>query len=537
VENHLEVVLLGGVNIFFYKQLFFVMGYMMKDGGKSFGGRSSWGGGGRSYGSSRGGGGGAMKLQAPDWSRTELKPFRKNFYKEHPEIAHLSEDQIVQWRTSSEIKVFGQNIPRPIKSFEQANLPFYILEEIAKAGFKNPTPIQSQGWSMALSGRDVIGVAQTGSGKTLGFLLPAIVQINAQPLLRKGDGPIALIVAPTRELAQQIKIEVDKFGHTSQLKNTCCYGGAPKREQAAKLRQGVDILIATPGRLIDFIQSQTTNMRRVTYLVMDEADRMLDMGFKPQIQQIVAQIRPDRQVLMFSATWPKEVDEMANGFFYNKDNVLKVIVGSEETKANANITQHIEIMADWYAKSKKMKEIVREVERMKGKIVVFCATKRGTEDIAWELKQEGFPAEAIHGDKDQWQRDQVLANFKTGKCSVMVATDVASRGIHVNGITHVLNYDVPNNSEDYVHRIGRTGRAGKSGTAYTFITNRDSKKAPGLVQVMDSAGQFVSPALRKLAQSGAYYANKKKGGKWTGGSRGGRNQRGNGGGRGRFSAY
>lgn len=387
---------------------------------------------------------------------------------------------------------------------------------------------------MALCGRDVIGVAQTGSGKTLAFLLPAIVQINAQPLLRAGDGPIALIVAPTRELAQQIKHEVDKFGQTSQLKNTCCYGGASKREQAAKLREGVDILIATPGRLIDFIQSQTTNMKRVTYLVMDEADRMLDMGFKPQIEQIVSQIRPDRQVLMFSATWPKDVEEMANGFFYNKDNVLKVIVGSEDIKANASITQHIEIMADWYAKTKKMKEIVREVEGVKGKIVVFCATKRGTEDIAWELKQEGYPAEAIHGDKDQWQRDQVLANFKAGTCSIMVATDVASRGIHVNNITHVLNFDPANNAEDYVHRIGRTGRAGNTGIAYTFISNRDSKKAPGLVKVLESANQFVSPALRKLAESGAYFAARKKGGR-GGGFRGGR--KGNGRGSGRFSAY
>merc|ERR1719391_1580367 len=240
-----------------------------------------------------------MKLQAPDWSRAQLQPFRKNFYQEDPEITNLSEDQIVEWRNSSEIKVFGQNIPRPIKTFQQANLPFYILDEIKKAGFENPTPIQCQGWSMALSGRDVIGVAQTGSGKTLAFTLPAIVQINAQPLLRPGDGPIALIVAPTRELAQQIKHEVDKFGHTSQLKNSCVYGGAPKRDQAAKLREGVDILIATPGRLLDFLTTKTTNLQRVTYLVMDDADRMLDMGFEPQIRQIVSQVRPDRQVVMF----------------------------------------------------------------------------------------------------------------------------------------------------------------------------------------------------------------------------------------------
>jgi len=522
------------------------MGYMTRGGGKSYGGGSSYGGGGSSYGkgggrggygSSRGGGADSMKLSVPDWIRSgaELPKFQKNFYREHPEITNLADEQVTEWRNKHEIKCFGRNVPRPIKHFDQANLPSYLLIEIEKAGFKDPTPIQCQGWSMALSGRDVIGVAQTGSGKTLAFLLPAIVQINAQPLLRAGDGPIALIVAPTRELAQQIKKEVDKFGHTSQLKNSCVYGGAPKRDQAAKLRQGVDILIATPGRLIDFMKSQTTNMKRVTYLVLDEADRMLDMGFKPQIQQIVSQIRPDRQVLMFSATWPKEVDAMANGFFYNKEDVLKVICGSEDIKANERITQHIEVMKDWYAKSKKLKEIVREVERIRGKIIVFCATKRGCEDLSYELQQEGFGAEAIHGDKDQWQRDEVLAHFKSGVCSIMVATDVASRGIHVNDITHVLNFDVANNAEDYVHRIGRTGRAGKSGIAYTFITKRDSKKAPGLVKVMDAAGQFVSPELRKMAESGAYFASQKRG-KWGGGSRGGSGGKKQGG-YNRFSAY
>jgi len=514
---------------------------MRQGGGNSYRGGSSYGRGGSrgGYGSSRGGGIDSMKLPAKDWSRAELPKFQKNFYREHPDITFLTDEEVAEWRTKHEIKVFGRNIPRPIKHFEQANLPSYLLVEIQKAGFKEPTPIQCQGWSMALSGRDVIGVAMTGSGKTLGFLLPAIVQINAQPLLRAGDGPIALIVAPTRELAQQIKKEVDKFGRTSQLKNSCCYGGAPKRDQAAKLRAGVDILIATPGRLIDFMKSQTTNMKRVTYLVLDEADRMLDMGFKPQIEQIVSHIRPDRQVLMFSATWPKEVDAMANGFFYNKEDILKVVVGSEEIKANANITQHIEIMADWYAKTKKLREIVREVDQVRGKLVVFCATKRGCEDLAYELQQDGLGAEAIHGDKDQWQRDEVLANFKSGVCSIMVATDVASRGIHVNDITHVLNFDMANNTEDYVHRIGRTGRAGKSGIAYTFITKRDSKKAPGLVKVLDAAGQVVSAALRKMAESGSYFASQKRG-KWGGGSRGGgRGGRGGKkqGGYSRFAAY
>merc|ERR1719192_3000734 len=189
-----------------------------------------------------------------------------------------------------------------------------------------------------MSGRDMIGVAETGSGKTLAFLLPAIVQISAQPPLGPTDGPIALIVAPTRELAKQIKAECDKFGGDS-LRNTCVYGGAPKYSQARDLRNGVEILIATPGRLLDFLEYGTTNLMRVTYLVFDEADRMLDMGFEPEIQKIVGQIRPDRQIVMFSATWPREVERLADSFFSNTADVLKVQIGSLETTANKNVTQ------------------------------------------------------------------------------------------------------------------------------------------------------------------------------------------------------
>merc|ERR550532_543572 len=281
-----------------------------------------------------------MKLRAPDWSRVDLPQFQKNFYQVHPQVNALSEQDVQAWRTKHEMLVTGNNVPRPVQNFAQANFPAYILGEIAKAGFENPTPIQSQGWVMAMSGRDMIGIAQTGSGKTLAFLLPAIVHINAQPLLRPGDGPIALIVAPTRELAKQIKVECDKFGYTSQLKNTCVYGGAPKRDQAAILRRGVEILIATPGRLIDFLSSQTTNLYRVTYLVMDEADRMLDMGFEPDIRKIISQIRPDRQTLLWSATWPKAVQKLARDF--QKD-FVQIQVGDDGLTANTDICQQVVI--------------------------------------------------------------------------------------------------------------------------------------------------------------------------------------------------
>jgi len=436
-----------------------------------------------------------------DWSRITLPVFQKNFYHEHPVITAMSDEQVEAWRKSVEMRVSGRNIPRPVTGFREANFPGYLLTEIERAGFTKPTPIQSQGWSMAMSGRDMIGVAETGSGKTLAFILPSIVHINAQPLLRPGDGPIALVIAPTRELAQQIKIECDKFAGSSLLKICCVYGGAPKRDQADILRKGVEIVIATAGRLLDFIVSRTTNLQRVTYLVLDEADRMLDMGFEPQIRQIVSQVRPDRQVVMFSATWPKAVEAMANSFFSNLDDVLKVRIGSDEISACKRVSQHIDIIKQRWRKDARLEEILRGVNH-NGKSIVFCATKRMADQVSSDLKLKGFLAEPIHGDKNQYERDRVLKDFKTGVCRIMIATDVASRGIHVNDITHVINYDFPNNIEDYVYRIGRTGRAGTYVSAYTFFSERtDAKKARPLVKCLEEAGQAVPTELLQIAAS------------------------------------
>jgi ATP-dependent RNA helicase DDX5/DBP2 len=246
-----------------------------------------------------------------------LTPFEKNFYVESPSVAAMSEREVEEYRRRKEITVEGRDIPKPVKTFDDVGFPDYVIQEITRAGFVEPTPIQSQGWPMALKGRDLVGIAETGSGKTLAYLLPAIVHVNAQPILAPGDGPIVLVLAPTRELAVQIQQEAAKFGSSSRIKNTCIYGGVPKGPQVRDLQKGVEIVIATPGRLIDMMDSHHTNLRRVTYLVLDEADRMLDMGFDPQIRKIVSQIRPDRQTLYWSATWPKEVEQLARSFLYN----------------------------------------------------------------------------------------------------------------------------------------------------------------------------------------------------------------------------
>lgn len=419
-------------------------------GGGYGGGGGGYGGGG--YGGGYGGGGGdrmsnlGAGLQKQNWDLDTLPKFEKSFYQEHPNVSARSAAEVEKFRRDHSITVAGRDVPKPVETFDEAGFPRYVMDEVKAQGFPAPTAIQSQGWPMALSGRDVVGIAETGSGKTLTYCLPAIVHINAQPLLAPGDGPIVLVLAPTRELAVQIQQEITKFGKSSRIRNTCVYGGVPKGPQIRDLQRGVEVCIATPGRLIDMLESGKTNLRRVTYLVLDEADRMLDMGFEPQIRKIIGQIRPDRQTCMWSATWPKEVRALASDF---QTDFIQVNIGSMDLAANHRITQIVEVVSESEKRDKMIKHLekVMEDKDAQNKILIFTGTKRVADEITRFLRQDGWPAlcklysitmchddpltrsPAIHGDKQQNERDWVLDQFKTGKSPIMVATDVASRGI------------------------------------------------------------------------------------------------------------
>ncbi|EJD06476.1 DEAD-domain-containing protein [Fomitiporia mediterranea MF3/22] len=463
-------------------------------------------------------------LKNIDWNTHRLEKFEKNFYREDERVKARSDREIEEFRRLKEMKVSGRHVPRPVTTFEEAGFPDYILKTIHAQGFTAPSAIQCQAWPMALSGRDVVAIAQTGSGKTISFALPAMLHINAQPLLMPGDGPIALILAPTRELAVQIQQECTKFGSNSKIRNTAIYGGAPKGPQIRDLQRGVEIVIATPGRLIDMLETQKTNLLRVTYLVMDEADRMLDMGFEPQIRKIVSQIRPDRQTLMFSATWPKDVQKLANDFLTD---MIQVNIGSMELTANHNITQIIEVCTDFEKRNKLVKHL-DYISTQNAKVLIFTATKRVADDITKYLRQDGWPALAIHGDKEQRERDWVLGEFKGGRSPILIATDVASRGLDVKDVGFVINYDFPNNCEDYIHRIGRTGRAGQKGIAYTFFTTENAKSARELVTILKEAKAEVPPQLQEMVQFGGGGGGR---GRFGGGrGRGGGGNRGYGGG-------
>ncbi|PIN04912.1 ATP-dependent RNA helicase [Handroanthus impetiginosus] len=400
------------------------------------------------------------------------------------------------YRHRHEISVTGDNVPPPFTSFEATGFPSEILREAKQAGFSAPTPIQAQSWPIALQGRDIVAIAKTGSGKTLGYLIPGFIHLKRRsnnPRL----GPTVLVLSPTRELATQIQDEALKFGRSSKISCTCLYGGAPKGPQLKDLDRGVDVVVATPGRLNDILEMRRVSLHQVSYLVLDEADRMLDMGFEPQIRKIVKEVPSRRQTLMYTATWPKEVRRIAADLLVNP---VQVNIGNvEELAANKAITQYVEVLSPM-DKRRRLEQILRSQEPG-SKIIIFCSTKRMCDQLAGNLNRQ-FGAAAIHGDKSQGERDHVLNEFRTGRSPVLVATDVAARGLDIKDIRVVINYDFPTGIEDYVHRIGRTGRAGATGVAYTFFCDQDSKHASDLVKLLEGANQNVPVEVRDMASRG-----------------------------------
>ncbi|CAI9111190.1 OLC1v1011346C1 [Oldenlandia corymbosa var. corymbosa] len=439
------------------------------------------------------------------------------------------------YRKRHEISVTGEGVPPPLMSFDSTGFPSEILREVQNAGFSAPTPIQAQSWPIALQGRDIVAIAKTGSGKTLGYLLPGFIHLK-QRHNNPQMGPTVLVLSPTRELATQIQDEAMKFGRSSRICCTCLYGGAPKGPQLKELDRGVDIVVATPGRLNDILEMRRISLHQVSYLVLDEADRMLDMGFEPQIRKIVKEVPTRRQTLMYTATWPKEVRKIAADLLVKP---VQVNIGNvDELVANKSITQHIELLSPM-DKQRRVEQILRSQEPG-SKMIIFCSTKKMCDMLARNLTRQ-FGAAAIHGDKSQSDRDFVLNQFRSGRSPVLVATDVAARGLDIKDIRVVINYDFPTGIEDYVHRIGRTGRAGATGVAYTFFSDQDAKHASDLVKLLEGANQRVPVELRDIASRGGGMGRSRRWGPGPGGRDGGRGGRydsdysGRDGGRGRWS--
>ncbi|KAL2760618.1 hypothetical protein ACRALDRAFT_2056653, partial [Sodiomyces alcalophilus JCM 7366] len=420
------------------------------------------------------------------------------------------------------VEASGQDVPEPVHAFTNPPLDDHLISNITLAHYKVPTPVQKYSIPIVMGGRDLMACAQTGSGKTGGFLFPILSQAfingpSAVPANAAGGGfgrqrkayPTSLILAPTRELVSQIYEEARKFAYRSWVRPCVVYGGADIGSQLRQIERGCDLLVATPGRLVDLIERGRISLQNIKYLVLDEADRMLDMGFEPQIRRIVeGEDMPsvqNRQTLMFSATFPRDIQMLARDFL--KDYVFLSVgrVGS----TSENITQKVEYVEDADKRSVLLDILHTHAG---GLTLIFVETKRMADSLSEFLINQNFPATSIHGDRTQRERERALEHFRNGRCPILVATAVAARGLDIPNVTHVLNYDLPTDIDDYVHRIGRTGRAGNTGHSTAFFNRGNRGIVRELLELLKEANQEIPQFLETIARESSF----------GGGGRGGR---------------
>ncbi|KAI3879290.1 hypothetical protein MKX03_024265 [Papaver bracteatum] len=453
------------------------------------------------------------------------------------------------------VETSGTDVPQQVNTFAEIDLGEALNQNIMRCKYVKPTPVQRHAIPIVAAGRDLMACAQTGSGKTAAFCFPIISGIMKklqmpQNIPGRGNGrvayPLALIISPTRELSCQIHDEAKKFSYLTGVKVAVAYGGAPMHQQLRNLERGVDILVATPGRLVDLIERARVSLSMISYLALDEADRMLDMGFEPQIRKIVQQMDMpppgERQTMLFSATFPAEIQRLASDFLSNYIFLTVGRVGS----STELIEQRVEYVLDTDKRSFLMDLLHTQRENgtygKQALTLVFVETKRGADALEHWLTINGFPATAIHGDKVQMEREQALRSFKTGATPIMVATDVAARGLDIPHVAHVINFDLPKDIDDYVHRIGRTGRAGKSGIATAFFNEGNQGISKSLLELLQEGNQAVPTWLNQYAERASYGGGGGRGRRQGGGrfgaqdyrrdqpSRGGNNYYGGGGG-------
>ncbi|RZC35712.1 vasa RNA helicase [Asbolus verrucosus] len=399
------------------------------------------------------------------------------------------------WRTLKNylLAVTGKNVAPPISSFETSGLRAHLLENIAKSGYTKPTAIQKYSIPVILNGRDLMSCAQTGSGKTAAFLLPIIHNLltNKNPPNTENNcaQPVVVIMSPTRELAIQIWEQGKKFAYNSTVKVAVAYGGTSTNHQRGKILGGCHILVATPGRLKDFVNRGYVSFASLQYFVLDEADRMLDMGFLGDVEEMLShQSMPatgERQTLMFSATFPEEIQQLAAKFLHDYIFLAVGIVGSASTDVEQDFFQ-----VSQYDKRPKLLSILEETPN--DRTLIFVETKRNADFLATFLSEHNIQSTSIHGDRYQSEREQALSDFKKGVRKVLVATGVAARGLDIKDVQHVINYDLPNSIDEYVHRIGRTGRVGNRGRATSFFDDhRDHALAGSLAKILSQAKQKI----------------------------------------------
>eukprot|EP00127_Corallochytrium_limacisporum_P006190 Clim_evm7s221 gene=Clim_evmTU7s221 len=451
------------------------------------------------------------EIPAVDHTQITYSPFRRSFYVEAPEIANLSNEEVKLLRFELDgIECRGKDCPKPVKAWHVMGLTGALRRIIDANEYEQPTPIQAQGIPIMTSGRDMIGIARTGSGKTLAFLIPLFRHVMDQPRVRPGEGPIAIVLTPTRELATQIHAEASKFANALNIRVLSIYGGTSMPEQIGSLKRGAEVVVCTPGRMIDLLAAnngKVTNLKRITFVVLDEVDRMFDMGFQPQVMKLMANIRPDRQAVLFSATLPKALDQAAK-MLLNKDSVAVEIGG--RSIVSSTIKQYVHVLGE-DKKFLKLLQVLGEYREEDTQALVFVDRQIKADGLLKDLMLAGYgDARSLHGAMDQVDRDDVIDDFKQGEISVLIATSVAARGLDVRKLGLVVNYDVPNHYEDYVQRCGRTGRAGRTGIAVTFITEDQDMYAPDVLRALELSKAEIPNELVDLERT---FLERKKAGK------------------------
>ena len=390
-------------------------------------------------------------------------------------------------------------------SFAELGLSEKVQQAVEAAGYTEPTPIQAQAIPHVLARRDVLGIAQTGTGKTAAFVLPMLTLLESGRA--RARMPRTLILEPTRELAAQVEENFDKYGINHRLSVALLIGGVSFSDQDAKITRGVDVLIATPGRLLDHFERGKLLLSGVELLVIDEADRMLDMGFIPDIERIVKLVPFTRQTLFFSATMPPEIQKLADAFLHNP---VKVEV-SRSASTVATITQRLVATGrEAHEKRDTLRELIRNAADLRNAIV-FCNRKRDVAILHRSLEKHGFNAAALHGDMDQRARMAALEGFRNGETTVLVASDVAARGLDIPAVSHVFNYDVPHHAEDYVHRIGRTGRAGRAGASFTLVAPGDERSLSAIEKLITQGIEWAGPTLSERPASESRPSTRRRG--------------------------
>lgn len=458
----------------------------------------------------------------------------KNVYKEHPEVTAMEEGAATAWRNENDLQVLGREAPKPVLSFQHAPFRSFVRARLASK-YKQPSSIQSQGWPVALSGRDMVGSAMTGSGKTLCFLLPALEHIAAQAAAGDGD-PVALILSPTRELCLQIAEAAREYADGYNVRVACIHGGQGNRfEQIREIRAGPSLVIATPGRLLDFESQGMLSLHNVSMWVLDEADMMLDMGFEVQVRAIDSKIRQERQVLMWSATWPKKIQDLAADFLRDP---VRVRAGADELTVNKQVKQHIEFLQPHERVPRLLNLIEEASDESLRKVLIFVDQKASAEWLSDSLisrlrrANRNLVCASLHGDISQPDRKRVLDQFRTGRINLLVATNVAARGLDISDVSLVLNFDFPKEIDQYIHRIGRTGRAGRTGEAVSFFTPDDYPLVSDLIDVLRRGNQEIPDELQGIAQEWASNRGRSRRSPARRGGDGGRNPRRSDGGRG-----